>query len=65
VSLLRGTKPPDKPPLGIIDATAYHGAIGPVRHALHAQIARPPMDSRRDYVHFAQRNHTNSLIELK
>jgi hypothetical protein len=51
--------------LGIIDATAYHGAIGPVRHALHAQIARPPMDSRRDYVHFAQRNHTNSLIELK
>jgi len=28
------------------------------------KIARPPVDSLRDYVHFAQRNQTNSLIEL-
>jgi len=35
-----------------------------MRHARNAKIARPPMDRLRDYVHFAQRNQTNSLIEL-
>jgi hypothetical protein len=63
VSLLRGIKPPDRPPW-IINPGAYHGGILPVGHARNAKIARPPIDRLRDDVHFAQRNQTNSLIEL-
>lgn len=50
--------------LGIIDATAYHGGFRLVRHARNAKIAPPPMDRLHEYVHFAQRNQTNALIEL-
>jgi hypothetical protein len=48
-------------------ATAYHAGVSAratARHARDAKIAEPPMDRSRDYVHFAPRNQTNSLIGL-
>jgi hypothetical protein len=39
-------------------------ARGTARHARNAKIAGSQMDRIGDYVHFAERNQTNSLIEL-
>lgn len=65
MSLRRGIKPPSRPPPWIIDTESLSRCNRPAAGSVRdMKIVWPLLDSLRDYVHFAQRNQANSLIEL-